>query len=63
MNDYLTVFSTTQWEHSKTQCDSCHHGFADAYPISFDTISFDFDLKKSLCYKHVSQIFSCKKED
>jgi hypothetical protein len=26
----LTVFSTTQLEHSTTQHDSCHHGFRDA---------------------------------
>jgi hypothetical protein len=27
----LTVFSTTQLEHSITQCDLCHYGFVDAY--------------------------------
>jgi hypothetical protein len=35
----LTVFSTTQLEHSIAQCESCHHGFGDAY---FFTVIFDF---------------------
>ncbi|MEE9501728.1 MAG: hypothetical protein V3V48_06605, partial [Candidatus Aminicenantaceae bacterium] len=30
----LTVFSTTYLEHLITQCDSCHHGFGDAYILS-----------------------------
>ena len=32
----LTVFSTTQLEHSITQSDSCLHGFVDAYNANFD---------------------------
>jgi len=30
----LTVFSTTQLEHSMTQYDSCHHGFGDAFIVN-----------------------------
>jgi len=40
-----TVFSTTQLEHSITQCDLCHHGFGDA-----SSSSLPIDKKKGPFY-------------
>jgi hypothetical protein len=46
----LTVFSITQFEHSITQSDSCHHGFADAH---IKILQFDIFLLEDFNEKEI----------